>query len=221
MARIRIFTGHFGSGKTEIALNYAVKLVKKRERVCVVDMDIVNPFFCSRDVGFELKNQGIRLISAQPSLANAELTVIPPEVMAIFNDPSYEVVVDVGGDDVGAVALGQFNRYFQAEPYDMYFVINKNRPLTSTREGVVEYIQSIETASRLKVTHLISNTNMSYETTAEDILMGDGFVSELAAELHIPHSYTVCRRDLKSEIEGRARGEVCAIDIYMKAPWVM
>lgn len=220
MARVRIFAGHFGSGKTEMALNYAFKLANESERVCVVDMDIVNPFFCSRDVGNQLESRGIRLISAQPNLANAELTVIPPEVMVIFNDPSYEVVVDVGGDDVGATALGQFNRYFREEPYDMYFVINRNRPLTSTNEGVLEYVRSIERASRLKVTHLISNTNLSYETTVEDILGGDHFVAELANELQIPHAYTVCRADLKGEVESKVQGEVFEMHPYMKTPWM-
>ncbi|RIV23117.1 ATP-binding protein [Alicyclobacillaceae bacterium I2511] len=220
MARIRIVTGHFGSGKTEIALNYAVKLGQQRNRVCLVDMDIVNPFFCARDMGPQLESQGIRLISAQPNLSNAELAVISPEVMAIFNDPTYEVVVDVGGDDMGAVALGQFNRYFRKEPYDMSFVINKNRPLTSTQEGVTASIRSIENASRLKVTHLISNTNMSYETTVDDILRGDDFVSELAADLHIPHQYTVCRKDLLGGVDGRVRGEIFDIDVYMKTPWM-
>ena len=220
MARIRIFAGHFGSGKTEMALNYAFKLANESERVCVVDMDIVNPFFCSRDVASQLKGRGIRLISAQPHLANAELTVIPPEVMVIFNDPSYEVVVDVGGDDIGATALGQFNRYFRQEPYDLYFVINQNRPLTSTHEGVLQYIQSIERASRLKVTHLISNTNLAYETTADDILRGDRFVAELAIALQIPHAYTMCRADLTVEVEGKVQAELFAMHPYMKTPWM-
>jgi len=183
-------------------------------------MDIVNPYFCSRDVRPHLESQGIRVISSNPSLSNAELAVIPPEVFAIFNDKSYEVVLDVGGDGVGAVALGQFNRYFRAEPYDLYFVINKNRPLTSTREGVLDYIKAIESSSRLKVTHLIANTNLSYETTATDVVAGDRFVAELAEELQLPHTYTVCRADLRAAVEGKVSADILDIDVYMKTPWM-
>jgi hypothetical protein len=215
-----VITGHFGSGKTELAINYALMLADTQSKVCLVDVDIVNPYFCSRDVKEDLDAHGIRLISANPSLSNAELMVIPPEVISIFNDKTYQVVVDVGGDDMGAVALGQYNRYFQEEPYEMYFVINIHRPLTSSQQQVMDYIGSIETASRLKVTHLISNANMSYETTAEDVLAGDKFVAELAKVMNIPHKYTVCRRDLHGQVEGQTSGTLFDIDVYMKTPWM-
>jgi hypothetical protein len=220
MARVRIFTGHFGSGKTEFALNYAFELAKTEERVCLVDMDIVNPYFCSRDVKDELEQSGIRLISSNPHLSNAELTVIPPEVMAVFNDPTYEVVIDVGGDDLGAVALGQFNTYFRREPYDMYFVINTNRPSTSNHSQIVKYIQTVEQASRLKVTHLIANTNLSLETTVSDVVRGDNLVSELATELDVPHLYTGCPAHLSEEAEDRVHAPLFALELYMKAPWM-
>ncbi|QQE80121.1 hypothetical protein [Alicyclobacillus sp. SO9] len=220
MARVRIFTGHFGSGKTEFALNYAFKLAKTEEKVCLVDMDIVNPYFCSRDVREELEQSGIRLISSNPNLANAELTVISPEVMAVFNDDSYEVVIDVGGDDLGAVALGQFNAYFRKEPYDMYFVVNTNRPFTAHRSQIVDYIQTVERASRLKVTHLIANTNLSFETTMSDVLRGDELVSEMADELNLPHSFTGCPADLRKEAEGRVRAPLFELKLYMKTPWM-
>lgn len=220
MARLRIFTGHFGSGKTETALNYAISLAAHHDRVCVVDLDIVNPYFCSRDASEYLTSQGIRLISAAPSLANAELGVISPEVFSVFNDKSYEVVIDVGGDDLGAVALGQYQRYFRAEPYDMYFVVNKHRPLSSDKQRVIDYVKKIEAASRLKVTHLVSNTNMSFETTVEDVLLGDRFVADLAKDLELPHAYTVCTSDLLDELQGRTEGELLGIQIFMKTPWM-
>lgn len=219
MSRIRIFTGHFGSGKTEISINYALKLAKEGKKVAIVDIDIVNPYFCSRDVRKHLEENGVRVISSDPSLSNAELAVVPAEVLAVFNDKSYEVVMDIGGDDQGAIVLGQYNRYLREEPYDMYFVINSNRPLTANNKDTEEYLRTIELCSRLKVTHLISNTNMSYETTAEDILRGDKQVNELAGILNIPHKYTVCRKDLEEEVKGKVKGELLPIDIYMKPPW--
>lgn len=219
MSRIRIFTGHFGSGKTEASINYALKLAEEGKKVAIVDIDIVNPYFCSRDVRKHLEENGVRVIASDPSLSNAELAVVPAEVLAVFNDKSYEVVMDIGGDDQGAVVLGQYNRYLKEEPYDMYFVVNNNRPLTADKVGTEEYIRAIQAASRLKVTHLISNTNMSYETKVEDILRGDAEVKQLSEELNIPYAYTVCRRDLVEEIKDKVHGEILPIDIYMKPSW--
>ncbi|WP_123054681.1 ATP-binding protein [Clostridium sp. JN-1] len=220
MSRISILAGHAGSGKTEIAINCAVNLIKSGQKVVLIDMDIVNPYFCIRDMKGKLEDMGIRVISADPDLSNAELMVVPPEVISAFHDKSHKVIMDIGGDDGGAIVLGQYNRYFKEEEYDMYFVINNNRPLTSKNEDVEDYMKSIERASRLKVTHLISNTNMSYETAPSDILKGDKNVAELSKKLNIPYKYAVCPRRLEEKVKGKVNAELLPIDTYMKLPWV-
>jgi hypothetical protein len=218
-ARIRVFAGHFGSGKTEISLNYAVKLADEGKKVCIADIDVVNPYFCSRDEEEFLKSKGIRLVATPKEYANAELGIIPQNVLSIFNDKSYEVILDVGGDDQGATALGQFNRYFKEEDYDMYFVVNTTRPFTKDAEGVMQYIKDIEAASRLKVKYLISNTNLSYETTIEHILHGQKVVKEVSEKTGIPLKYTTVREDLVDSLPEGIEGEILPIKIFMLPPW--
>lgn len=219
MKRITVITGHFGSGKSELALNLAKKLNAEGEKVSLVDIDIVNPFFCIRDFKEKLAQVDIEVISAKPEWSNAELMVVPGEVSGIFVRHDRHFIMDIGGDDRGAMVLGQYNRNFKEAPYDMYFVINTQRPMTPNEKGVKEYLKDIERASRLKVTHLISNTNLSYETDVEDIVKGDEIVSNLSKELGIPHLYTVVRRDLVEKVKGRLKGEILPIDIHMKTPW--
>lgn len=218
-SRIRIFTGHFGSGKTEISINYAVNLRNQGKKVCIADLDIVNPYFCTRDEKEYLESLGIKVIATPKEMANAELGTIPLDTLVAFNDKSYDVVLDVGGDDQGAVALGQYNRYFNMEEYDMYFVINTTRPFTKDALGVMEYIKDIEAASRLKVKYLVNNTNLSYETTIDHILEGQRVAEEVSKLTNIPLRYTVVREDLVDSVKDKIQNEVFPIKIFMLPPW--
>ena len=219
MEKINVITGHFGSGKSEVVINLAKKLNAEGKKVVIVDIDIVNPFFCIRDLKDELAAEGITVISADAHLSNAELMVVPAAVSSVFFMEDAYILMDVGGDDSGAVVLGQYNRYFRDKPYDMYFVVNTNRPLTADVDGVREYLKGIEKSSRLKVTKLISNTNLSYDTTVEQIVSGYGIVRELSEELELPIAYTAVRKDLVEDTKEKIDGEILPVDIYMKPPW--
>jgi len=218
--RLRVFTGHFGSGKTEISINYAINLARKGIKTCIVDLDIVNPYFSVREVRPYLESLGIRVVAPPMEVTTAELSTVPAEVLTAFNDKSHQVILDIGGDDIGAVALGQYNRFFREEPYDMYFVINTNRPFTSTVDGIVEYVESIQSSSRLKVSYLINNTNMSYETKAEDIIKSQETVKAASERLNIPIRYTCVREDLVDKLSDGIYGDIFPIKIFMRPAWL-
>ena len=218
--RIRIFTGHFGSGKTEISINYATQLAKQNKSTCIVDLDIVNPYFTVREIRPYLESLGIRVVSPSIEITTAELSTVPAEVLTVFNNKSYDVVLDIGGDNIGCVVLGQYNRFLIQEPYDMYFVINTNRPFTSDAAGIIEYINSIERVSRLKVSYLINNTNMSYETKVEDVITGDNIIKGVSEKLNIPIRFTCVREDLADKLPMGLSGEIFKINIFMKPAWL-
>lgn len=220
MKRLNVITGHFGSGKTEVAINLARKWrAEGIAKVTVVDLDIVSPYFCSRDCERELAGDGIRVISQGRNLANAELMVLSPEVLAAFQQKDHTVIFDVGGDDMGALALGQYKRFFQAEEYEMYFVVNASRPMTRDPASVREYLESIERASRLQVTQLVNNTNLGYATSLEQVRQGEVVVDELARQMGLPKAFTAVRRDLAGEAAAIVEGEMLIMDLYMKPPW--
>ena len=220
MSRIKIFTGHFGSGKTEVAINYAIKMSKEGKKVALVDMDTINPYFSIRDIKVKIeKDYMIRVISTSKDLINAELMVLSAEILSVFNDKSYEVVFDIGGDNVGARVLGVYNKYFEEEGYSMYYILNNSRMETLNCITASKYLKSIELASKLKVTGIISNSHMMKETESRHILKGDIESFELSKFLNIPYKYTVCTKKFEEVIKDKVNGEILPINLYMDMTW--
>ncbi|MFU7514332.1 ATP-binding protein [Clostridium sp. HCS.1] len=220
MSRIKIFTGHFGSGKTEVAINYSIKMSKEGKKVALVDMDTINPYFSIRDIKVKIeKDYMIRVISTSKDLINAELMVLSAEILSVFNDKSYEVILDVGGDDVGARVLGVYNKYFEEEGYSMYYILNNSRMETLNCISASKYLKSIELASKLKVTGIISNSHMMKETESRHILKGDIESFELSKFLNIPYKYTVCTKKFEEVIKYKVNGEILPINLYMDMTW--
>lgn len=158
---IYVITGHYGSGKTEFAVNLAQKL----NNPVIVDMDIVNPYFRTADAKEMLENMGIRVITPEFANTNVDVPSLPPDIFGALQGDG-DVILDVGGDDDGAIVLGQYNKYFN-DGYEMYFVMNFLRPMTATAEDTVQMLRDIEDAARIKVTGLVNNTNVRGDTTAE------------------------------------------------------
>lgn len=217
--RIRIITGHYGSGKTEFAVNYTLGLAAAGYKTAIVDLDIVNPYFRSRQMEPFFEQKGIRVISSSIKGLAGDLPALSPEVNTVFHDKSYQAVLDVGGDKVGATALGRYHESLDREPYDMLFVLNANRSLTHDLDGAIRYIREIEMGSRQRVTALVNNTHLCGETTIEDIMRGQKLCEQVSEALELPIKYIVVQKDLVSQLPQNLKGEVFPIDIYMKKPW--
>lgn len=185
--RLTLFAGHYGSGKTNIAVNYAIALADEGKKVCIADLDIVNPYFRTKDSEAELKEKGIDLISSRYANSNVDLPAIPAESYRLVQDKSVFGVVDIGGDDRGAYALGRFADAIKAEGnYRMAFVLNRYRPLTSTVEDAVEIMKEIEAACGIQFTCIVNNSNIGSETTREDLLDSVGFAESVSRETGLP-----------------------------------
>ena len=179
--RLTLFAGHYGSGKTNIAVNYALSLAGEGKLVCIADLDIVNPYFRTKDSEGELSRAGITLISPRYANTNVDLPALPPESYRLVQDKSSFGVMDIGGDDRGAFALGRFAEAIKEEgDYRMAFVVNCYRPLTSTVEDALVIMREIEEAAGLKFTSIVNNSNLGRETTRETLLGSLDFVRELS-----------------------------------------
>ncbi len=169
--RLTLFAGHYGSGKTNIAVNYALALAAEGKKVCIGDLDIVNPYFRTKDSEKRLQAAGVELISPQYANTNVDLPALPAENYRLVQDKSLFGIMDIGGDDRGAYALGRYTPFILAENnYRMAFVFNAYRPLTRTAEDALEVMREIEAACGLPFTCIINNSNLGPETTAKTVL---------------------------------------------------
>ncbi|WP_353892351.1 ATP-binding protein [Proteinivorax hydrogeniformans] len=214
--KVYIFCGEYGSGKTQVSVNYSIDLAKKHD-VSIVDLDIVNPYFRARDNTKKLENSGVKVIFNK-HLAQADLPALPPEVLSAFEKNDSVSVFDVGGDD-GSVVLGRYSKHLKNADHELFMVVNGNRPFTSSVEGIRELKDRIERLSKLKVTGLINNTNVGELTEAEQVLEGEKLTLKAGQELNIPVIFTAVRKDMISEVEGELSTKAFPLDIEYKLPW--
>lgn len=210
MKRLTLFAGHYGSGKTNIAVNYAMMMKKQGYDVIIADLDIVNPYFRTKDSEKELEEMGIELISSQFANTNLDLPSLPQEMYRAVQDKSKYAVMDIGGDDAGAVALGRFAPFIKEEDnYDMVFVVNFFRPLSRTAEEAFEIMKEIEAASKLKFTSIVNNSNLGELTTAEDVLSTERETEKLVALSGLPLKMTSVKEGLYNELDNKTKNLFC------------
>ena len=201
--RVTLFAGHYGSGKTNIAVNYAMLLADEGKKVCIADLDIVNPYFRTKDSERELTEKGITLISPRYANSNVDLPALPAESYRLVQDKSIYGVMDIGGDDRGAYALGRFAGAIKEEGnYRMAFVMNRHRPLTSTVEDTVEIMREIETAAGLRFTCIVNNSNIGRETTPETVLDSVEYAEAVSAATGLPIWLHTAQTSIAKELTG-------------------
>lgn len=219
MSRVTIFAGHYGSGKTNIAANYAIKLREEGKEVSIADLDIVNPYFRSKDAKEMLESKGIRFISSPYANSNVDTPALPADAYSITADKSRYAVVDVGGDDRGALALGRYvPGILEENDYEMLFVINKFRPLTSDVPGTLEVMQEIETACRMKFTGIVNNSNLGEDTTAEDVLESQAYADSIAEACGLQIRMTTVSAKLYDELKSKINN-LMPLNLYIRQSW--
>lgn len=202
--RVTLFAGHYGSGKTNIAVNYALALHAAGLPVRIADLDIVNPYFRTKDSEERLNAAGIELISSAYANSNVDLPALPQQMYAVTDDRTSCAVMDIGGDDRGALALGRYApAILEENNYEMLFVINRYRPLTQTADDTLEVLREVEAAGGIPATALVNNSNLGAQTTAEDVLASLDYAAQLSRMTGLPVKMTAVREDLLPALTGK------------------
>ena len=219
--RIRLFIGHYGSGKSEVSINYVTRLRELVDgEVALADLDVVNVYFRSREKKDLMKKLGITPIDSSIETTTLDVPAVSAEVMRPLHDSNVNYVLDVGGDNVGGRVVGRFAEHFKSDNYDMFFVVNANREKTQTAKEVLGYIDAIEASSKLKVTGLVNNTHPLRETTVEDIFKGQEVVKEVSKIKNIPIRYICCLESLVDKLPKDLEGDILPIKLYLREEWM-
>lgn len=218
-SKFTIIYGHYGCGKTNLSLNLALSLAKGNNKVTLVDLDIVNPYFRSGDYKELLSKYDIKVICPQSLGTTLDSPFLSAEIYSVFNDDGRYVIIDVGGDDAGAFALGRFSKNIQRlKDYNAYYVINKFRALTSTPQEAAELLSEVEAASRIKATAIVNNSHLQGLTTAEDILSSLQYAKQTAKLLKLPVAFTTVPQFLAVELSERIEN-VFPVEVIVKPPF--
>ena len=209
--KITLICGHYGCGKTNLAINLAIDRVQSGQATTLVDLDIVNPYFRSADYRGLLEEHGVRVIAPRFAATNLDLPALPPDMYAVFARRE-DVIFDVGGDDVGARTLGRFRHQIEADGYDLLYVVNRYRALTQTPAEAVTLLHEIEEITKLRATAIVNNSHLKQETTAQTIAEGMTFAEEIARLTGLPLRFTTS--PIATDIEN-----VYPVRVYVTTPW--
>jgi hypothetical protein len=218
--RISIFTGRFGTGKTEVAVNYALALAELGQRVTLTDMDVVTPYFRCRDLTDVLEQEGVEVVAPHDITRKIHLPAVSAEIWGTLQRPRGFTVMDVGGDSQGSRAIGQFKPLIEQSRYVMYLVVNPYRPFNATIERIGETMEDMETNTRLRATALVSNPNLISETTPKTVEEGHMLVEQASEKLGLPIAF-LCVEDriLAEGFDGRYPHPILPVRRHFRPPW--
>lgn len=216
--RLTIVTGHYGTGKTEFSVNLALALAARGENVTLADLDIVNPYFRSRERKTLLQEHGVKLISSSQACSDADVPSLPPQIFSLFENRDIRGVLDIGGDPAGARVLARFCPRILQEDYQLLYVLNANRPEVRRAESAVEYLRNIEAVTGLTCTGIVNNTHLCGETRPEEIRKGAALAAQVSEMTGIPVICHVAHEKFAEELQDLPQS-VFPITIKMKKPW--
>lgn len=220
MAKTTIFAGGFGSGKSELAVNYALKSARSGLNIVLADLDMVNPYFVSRQLRSVLEKAGIRLLAPQGELSFSDVPSMPREILGIIQQDNH-LMIDVAGDEVGCLALGYLRQYILArDEYDFMLVVNPYRPFSQDVDGVALLRGNLEHTSGLKFSAIISNPNLMGETTAEIIISGHEKVRMISTALDLPIRYLAVEKRFVDGLFPWIETLVEPIDLHLQPDWM-
>ncbi|MBE7087738.1 MAG: hypothetical protein E7369_05520 [Clostridiales bacterium] len=218
--RLTIFSGHYGSGKTNVAVNFSIMLKKSVKNVSIYDLDIVNPYFRTVDALKTLNDNGVELVVSPFAETNVDLPAMNAKSYKMLEKSAGYAVVDLGGDDRGALAMGRFSDKIKEEnDYDMLLVVNVYRPETRTVEGILEIMSEIERVSEISFTGIVNNSNIGLETTAENVYNSIDILDELSSVTGLPVKFTCVRRGLDVD-EKLLKNKILPIDLIEYGSWL-
>ncbi|NVM26790.1 MAG: cobalamin biosynthesis protein CbiA [Desulfobacterales bacterium] len=217
---IVVIVGNYGSGKTEVSINLAVKRKHGGLDVCIADLDLVNPYFRTREARGPLSELGIDVIVPPEKYLQADLPVLSPAIAGIIRQPSQLTLLDVGGDGVGAGVLATLSDSLRNKRVHMLQVVNPFRPFTDTVEGCLEIRDEIEKASKMAMSGIIGNANLIDETTVDDVYGGHDFVNVLSKQSGLPVEFVTVAVELLPEIDSkRFSCPLLSIKRQLVPPW--
>lgn len=217
-----LFVGNYGSGKSEVSVNFALAMARRGVRVRLADLDLVNPYFRSREAKETLEAQGVGVVLPPEALLHADLPILTPEVKGLVQRPDGLAVIDVGGDDVGATVLSSLAGAFAAgAAFELLQVVNHLRPFTDTVDGVVRILGEIERAARLRVTGLVSNSHLMDETTVETVYEGLALARAVGARLGLPVRFVTAPAEVAPALDEARLGGVPVLPLtrWLLPPW--
>lgn len=218
--KITIICGHYGCGKTNLSINLAMDHAREGKQTALVDLDLVNPYFRSSDYREEMEKNGITVITPVYAGTTLDIPAIPPQVDAVLDGGCGDVIFDVGGDDAGATVLGRLADRIRTMDYEMIYVINRFRTLTSEPEQAVGLLREIETASHLRASALVNNSHLKDQTSPEDILGALEFAHSTARLLDLPLRCTTAPVSIAEALRDKVEN-LYPVSIYVRSPWEM